>query len=57
VLEIASGSLSLRHVAIEDFELQPDEPPNDIALAIRVVCWMAVIPARKGRHIVGSPQH
>jgi cyclopropane fatty-acyl-phospholipid synthase-like methyltransferase len=34
--EIASGILSLRHVAIEDFRLEPDEAPYDIALAVRV---------------------
>lgn len=34
--EIASGRLSLRQVAIEDFELEPGEAPYDIAVAIRV---------------------
>ena len=36
VAEIASGRLSFRQVAIEDFELEPGEAPYDIALAIRV---------------------
>jgi cyclopropane fatty-acyl-phospholipid synthase-like methyltransferase len=34
--EIAAGRLSLRQVAIEDFQLQPGEAPYDIALAVRV---------------------
>jgi cyclopropane fatty-acyl-phospholipid synthase-like methyltransferase len=34
--EIASGVLSLRRVAVEDFELAPDEAPYDLAVAIRV---------------------
>ena len=34
--EIAAGSISLRRVAIEEFDLQPGERPYDIALAIRV---------------------
>jgi SAM-dependent methyltransferase len=34
--EIASGRLSFRQVAIEEFELEPGEAPYDIALAIRV---------------------
>lgn len=34
--EIAAGLLSVRHVAAEDFELLPGEPPFDIAFAIRV---------------------
>jgi cyclopropane fatty-acyl-phospholipid synthase-like methyltransferase len=34
--EIASGRLSFRRVAIEDFELDPDEAPYDVAVAIRV---------------------
>ncbi len=34
--QIASGRLSLRHVAAEDFELEPDEAPYDIAIAVRV---------------------
>jgi cyclopropane fatty-acyl-phospholipid synthase-like methyltransferase len=34
--EIASGLLSYRQEAVEDFELQPGEPPYDIALAVRV---------------------
>ena len=36
VAEVASGRLSLRQVAVEDFELQPGEAPYDIALAVRV---------------------
>ena len=34
--EIASGRMSLRHVAVEDFELLPGEQPFDLAFAIRV---------------------
>ncbi|GIK74236.1 MAG: methyltransferase type 12 [Chloroflexota bacterium] len=34
--EIASGRLSLRQVAVEDFELEVGENPYDIAFAIRV---------------------
>jgi SAM-dependent methyltransferase len=34
--EIASGVLSYRHEAVEDFELEPGEPPYDIAVAVRV---------------------
>lgn len=34
--EIAAGLLSVRHVAAEDFELLPGEPPFDLAFAIRV---------------------
>jgi protein-L-isoaspartate O-methyltransferase len=34
--EIASGRLSVRQVAVEDFELGPGEARYDIALAIRV---------------------
>jgi SAM-dependent methyltransferase len=34
--EIASGRLRLRVAAIEDFELEPGEPPFDLAFAIRV---------------------
>jgi SAM-dependent methyltransferase len=34
--EIASGVLSFRQVAIEDFELETGEAPYDIALAVRV---------------------
>jgi protein-L-isoaspartate O-methyltransferase len=34
--EIAAGLLSVRHVAAEDFELVPGEPPFDLAFAIRV---------------------
>jgi SAM-dependent methyltransferase len=34
--EIASGRLSLRHVAAEEFALAPGEPLYDLALAIRV---------------------
>lgn len=34
--EIAAGLLSVRHVAAEDFGLLPDEPPFDLAFAIRV---------------------
>lgn len=34
--EIASGRLSFRQVAAEDFELAPGEAPFDLALAVRV---------------------
>lgn len=34
--EIAAGRLSVRQVAAEDFELLPDEPPYDLAFAVRV---------------------
>ncbi|MGH3474640.1 MAG: SAM-dependent methyltransferase [Aeromicrobium sp.] len=34
--EIAEGLLSVRHVAAEDFALEPGEPPFDLAFAIRV---------------------
>lgn len=34
--EIATGRLSVRQVAIEDFELLPDEEPFDLAFAARV---------------------
>ena len=34
--ELASGRLSLRRVAIEEFTLDPGEAPFDIALAVRV---------------------
>lgn len=34
--EIAAGRLSLRCVAAEDFELDPDEPSFDLAFAVRV---------------------
>jgi SAM-dependent methyltransferase len=34
--EIAAGRLSVRRVALEDFELEPGEAPFDIALAVRV---------------------
>lgn len=33
---IHSGALSFRQVAVEDFELQPDEKPFNIAFAVRV---------------------
>lgn len=34
--EIAAGRLSLRQVAVEDFQLEPGDEPFDIALAVRV---------------------
>jgi SAM-dependent methyltransferase len=34
--EIASGRLSVRHVAVEDFELEDGEAPYDIAFGARV---------------------
>ncbi|MGH3611517.1 MAG: SAM-dependent methyltransferase [Pseudonocardia sp.] len=36
IQEIASGRMSVRHVAIEDFALQPDDEPFDIVFAVRV---------------------
>jgi SAM-dependent methyltransferase len=35
-VEIASGRLRVRQVAIEDFELEPGELPFDLAFAVRV---------------------
>lgn len=34
--EIASGQLSVRQAAIEDFTLEPDEAPFDLVFAVRV---------------------
>jgi cyclopropane fatty-acyl-phospholipid synthase-like methyltransferase len=34
--ELASGRMSFRHVAVEDFELEKGERPYDIAFAVRV---------------------
>ena len=34
--EIAAGRMSVRHVAIEDFELEADEQPYDLVFAVRV---------------------
>ncbi len=34
--ELASGCLSFRHVAVEDFELELGDAPFDIAFAVRV---------------------
>nr|WP_211658656.1 methyltransferase domain-containing protein [Phytoactinopolyspora halophila] len=34
--EIDAGIMSLRQVAVEDFELDPDEQPFDLAFAVRV---------------------
>jgi cyclopropane fatty-acyl-phospholipid synthase-like methyltransferase len=34
--EIAAGRLSVRQIAVEDFELQPGEAPFNLAFAIRV---------------------
>ncbi|WP_437783402.1 class I SAM-dependent methyltransferase [Sorangium sp. So ce1097] len=45
--ELASGHLSFRHMAIEDFELEKGERPYDIAFAIRV-------GALDGRHPVAG---
>jgi cyclopropane fatty-acyl-phospholipid synthase-like methyltransferase len=33
---IAAGRLDVRHVAIEDFVREPDEPPFDVVFAVRV---------------------
>ncbi|UNX56041.1 methyltransferase domain-containing protein [Georgenia sp. TF02-10] len=46
--EIASGRLSVRHVAAEDFALLPSEEPFDLAFAIRV-------GALDGRHPEAGP--
>src|SRR5919106_6537674 len=34
--QIAQGRMSVRQVAVEDFELEPDEAPFDLAFAVRV---------------------
>jgi SAM-dependent methyltransferase len=34
--EIAAGRMSVRRVAVEELELEPGEPPYDIAFAVRV---------------------
>ena len=34
--EITSGRMSVRHVAVEDFELAPEEAPYDLVFAVRV---------------------
>lgn len=34
--EIASGRMAVRHVAAEEFELQPAEAPYDLVFAVRV---------------------
>ena len=34
--EMAAGLLSVRHAAVEDFQLEPGEAPFDLAFAIRV---------------------
>lgn len=34
--EISSGRMSVRHVAVEHFTLEPDEAPFDLAFAVRV---------------------
>ena len=47
--EIASGRLSVRQVAAEDFTLQPEEEPFDLVFAIRV-------GALDGRHPVAGQQ-
>jgi SAM-dependent methyltransferase len=41
--EIASGRMSVRQVAVEDFVLQPDEAPYDLVFAVR-------LGALDGRH-------
>jgi len=35
-VEIASGRMSVRHVAAQDFVLEPGEAPFDIVFAVRV---------------------
>jgi hypothetical protein len=42
--EIAAGRIRVRCVAVEDFELEPDEQPFDLAFAVRV-------GALDGRHL------
>lgn len=44
---IAAGVLQLRQVAVEDFALEPGEPPYDLAFAVRV-------GALDGRHPVAG---
>lgn len=34
--QVASGRLRLRHMSVEDLELDPDEPLYDLAFAVRV---------------------
>jgi hypothetical protein len=34
--EIASGRMDVRHIAAEDFVLQPGEAPYDLVFAVRV---------------------
>jgi SAM-dependent methyltransferase len=55
--EIASGSLSLRQVAVEEFELEPGEAPFDIAFAVRVGALDGRHPGagiRARRHIAAA---
>ena len=47
--EIASGRMSVRQVAVEDFTLQPDEEPFEVVFAIRV-------GALDGRHPAAGQQ-
>lgn len=69
--EISTGKLSFRHVAVEKFELEPDEELFDIAIAVRVgaldgrhpeiekqaLCNIAKSLTKKGRLFVdgGNP--
>jgi cyclopropane fatty-acyl-phospholipid synthase-like methyltransferase len=47
--EIAAGRLSFRHVAIEKFELAPDEAPYELAFAVRVGALDGRHPELEGR--------
>ena len=47
--EIEAGLLSFRQVSVEDFELEPDEAPFDLAFAVRV-------GALDGRHPAAGRQ-
>lgn len=46
--EIAAGSLSFRRVAVEDFALEADEAPFDLAFAVRVGALDGRHPALEG---------
>ncbi|MES0121067.1 methyltransferase domain-containing protein [Mesorhizobium sp. C420B] len=52
--EIAAGRLSLRQVAIEDFELEADEKRFDIAVGCASARWTVVIPKREKSPCNGS---
>ena len=49
VSQIAHGRMSVRQVAVEDFELEPDEAPFDLAFAVRVGALDGRLPAAGAR--------